>query len=118
MKSEHTFFKVVDQCDRLRWGNVLALTVEDTKMTMIMIIEVCGQRLLVPGVMYIKRCLLSDHEDFIIFLDLQSSLDGGFNSTDARDGEGFVAGELCHGDHGQVSHSICRTRGTVVTPMT
>lgn len=107
MKSKHTCFKVVDQCDCLRGGNFLGLTVEDTKMTKIM--EISGQCLLVPGLIYFKMWLLSDHEDFIIFLDVQFNLDRAVLSTDARDGEGIDAGELRHGDHGQVDHSICRT---------
>lgn len=106
--SEHTSVKVVDHCDRLRWGSCLGFTVEDTNM--FKITEACGLCLLVPGLMYFKIWLLRLHEDVVILVDFQLNLDRAALSIDARNGKVIDVVDLCCGDHGQVDHSICRTK--------
>lgn len=108
MKSEPTSPKVVDHCDRLKWGNFLSgFTVEDTNM--IQLTEVSGHRFLVSGLMHSKIWLFGEYEDFVVSLDVQLNLGGVALSVDTRDGEVIDLGDLCCGDHGQVDHSIWRT---------
>lgn len=72
------------------------------------IMEVCGLCFIIPEFIYFKIWLLSDHEDSVVFLNVQLNLVCAAFSTDARDSEAIDAGDLCRGDHSQVDHSICR----------
>lgn len=65
--------------------------------------------------MHFKIWLLGENEDFVVSRDIQINIGRAALSIDARDGEVIDIGGLCAADHGQVNHSICRTRQCVLT---
>lgn len=103
----HTSPIVVDHCDRLQRGNFLSgLAVEDTDV--VQVFELSGHGLLGPQLVDLKIWHLGEHEDFVVPFNVQ--LGRAALSVNTREGEVFDLRDLCCGDHGEVNHSIWKTK--------